>query len=259
MPDMRSEHDPRSRAAEEPPVDVDALLDAAAGLPFDAPEAEGDEPRSSPALPATLPPELAAAVREALAAPRTLPPGPGEGSAVIRCPGCGALDTVRVGDPPRPSPCGRCGTPLDPAAPFEVHLDDLEAVIEGTEVTLLLLLARRGGGVWWLGDAMRPALTSGRGTFVVARLDLARFPQAPLRLGLPRGPALVFCQGGVQLGHIVFPAIAEAVGRFMGQAIGPWVTGAAARGLGGVAPVLPAPQAQGGEDESDGGEGDGRG
>ncbi len=239
-----------------PPVDVDRLLEQAASLPFEA-----GEDTQTQALEAQLAQAREAAGLEALVerlqeAARASAPLPGRAHALIPCGRCGRLERVRLADPPRAVACGGCGAEIDPAAPFDCPLAALERVLRETEVTVLVVLAARTAALWALSGAMRHALAGGHGMFVVARVDLEADPQAPRVLGIARGPALAIYQGGRRLGVFVLPQIAGIAAGAFARWFGPWISGAPQRGLGGMAPLFPAPE---GADRAAGADGEARG
>ena len=119
--------------------------------------------------------------------------------ALIPCPACNGLNRIpseRLGDAPR---CGRCKSPVLPAAPITLNQASFAAQLKG-DLPLLV-------DVWadWCGPCKAFAPTFAQAAAQLqwrcrlGKLDSEANPQLSAQLGIRSIPSLILFRGGVEV------------------------------------------------------------
>jgi thioredoxin 2 len=124
--------------------------------------------------------------------------------ATVGCPFCGTLNRVdlgRVGDRPK---CGSCGKPMLLDRPVRVTDQDLDRVVSGTEVPVLVdFYADWCGPCKVMAPVLDAVAREMAGRALVAKLDTDRNPQAAARFAIRGIPTLVVFRDGREVAREV--------------------------------------------------------
>ena len=122
--------------------------------------------------------------------------------ATIRCAFCSRLNRVnlaRAGDRPK---CGECGKPLLLDRPIAVTDSDLDQVVAGTDVPVLVdFYADWCGPCKMMAPVLDDLARSRLGEVLVTKLDTDRNPQMSSRFGIRSIPTLIVFRNGREVGR----------------------------------------------------------
>ena len=122
--------------------------------------------------------------------------------ATIRCAFCSRLNRVnlaRTGDRPK---CGQCGKPLLLDRPMAVTDSDLDQVVAGTDVPVLVdFYADWCGPCKMMAPVLDDLARSRLGEVLVTKLDTDRNPQMSSRFGIRSIPTLIMFRNGREVGR----------------------------------------------------------
>ena len=122
--------------------------------------------------------------------------------ATIRCAFCSRLNRVnlaRAGDRPK---CGECGKPLLLDRPIAVTDSDLDQVVAGTDVPVLVdFYADWCGPCKTMAPVLDDLARSRLGEVLVTKLDTDRNPQMSSRFGIRSIPTLIVFRNGREVGR----------------------------------------------------------
>jgi thioredoxin 2 len=120
--------------------------------------------------------------------------------ATVACPFCGRLNRVelaRAGDRPK---CGECGRPLLLDRPVPVTDQNLEKVVSGTDVPVLVdFYADWCGPCKMMAPVLDQIAHDRMGEALVAKLDTDRNPTMAVRFGIRGIPTLIAFRGGKEV------------------------------------------------------------
>lgn len=115
----------------------------------------------------------------------------------VTCPFCGRLNRIdadRVSDRPR---CGECRRPLLVDRPVKVTGADFDAVLQGTDVPVLVdFYADWCGPCKTMAPLLDDLASARAGALLVAKLDTDRDPAISARFGIQAIPTLIVFRGG---------------------------------------------------------------
>ncbi len=137
-----------------------------------------------------------------------------EPRATVPCLFCGTVNRVdmrRVSDLPK---CGECGKPIRLDRPVRVTDRDLERVVAGSTVPVLVdFYADWCGPCKVMAPVLDEIARERTGELLVAKLDTDRNPDIARRFGIQGIPTLILFKGGEpsarQTGALPRPAIEE--------------------------------------------------
>ena len=122
--------------------------------------------------------------------------------ATIRCAFCSRLNRVnlaRAGDRPK---CGECGKPLLLDRPIAVTDSDLDQVVAGTDIPVLVdFYADWCGPCKMMAPVLDDLARSRLGEVLVTKLDTDRNPQMSSRFGIRSIPTLIVFRNGREVGR----------------------------------------------------------
>ena len=122
--------------------------------------------------------------------------------ATVRCAFCSRLNRVnlaRAGDRPK---CGECGKPLLLDRPIAVTDADLDQVVAGTDVPVLVdFYADWCGPCKMMVPVLDDLARSRLGEVLVTKLDTDRNPQMSSRFGIRSIPTLIVFRNGREVGR----------------------------------------------------------
>lgn len=153
----------------------------------------------------------------------------------VPCPFC--LATSRVAAGAERPPCDACGRPLLLDRPIPVHDSDLEAVLGGTDVTVLVdFYADWCAPCKMMAPILDQLAAEHAGAVLVAKLDTDRNPTMAVRFGIRGIPSLLAFRYGREVARetgAVPRDRLEALLARAGQVEGPvaWGTDAADAGI----------------------------
>lgn len=118
-----------------------------------------------------------------------------EAAVTVPCPFC--LATTRVAAGAERPPCDTCGRPLLLDRPVAVHDGDLEAVLRGTDVTVLVdFYADWCAPCKMMAPVLDQLAADHTGAVLVAKLDTDRNPTMAIRFGIRGIPSLLAFRHG---------------------------------------------------------------
>ena len=119
--------------------------------------------------------------------------------ALIPCPACNGLNRIpseRLGDAPR---CGRCKSPVLPAAPITLGQASFAAQLKGDLPLLVDVLADWCGPCKAFAPTFAQAAAQLQGRCRLGKLDSEANPQLSAQLGIRSIPSLILFRGGVEV------------------------------------------------------------
>ncbi len=124
--------------------------------------------------------------------------------ATVSCPFCGKLNRIdleRVGDRPK---CGECGKPILLDRPIRVSDQDLERVVNGSDVPVLVdFYADWCGPCKMMAPLLDDLAHTHAGRVLVAKLDTDRNPVMPQHFRIRGIPTLIAFRHGQEVGREV--------------------------------------------------------
>jgi thioredoxin 2 len=124
--------------------------------------------------------------------------------ATVPCLFCGRLNRVDLGRLPAGPRCGSCKRPLLLDRPIPVNAENFDAVLQGTEVPVLVDFYADWCGPCKAIAPMVDDLAQARsGSLLVLKLDTDRFPGISERYGIRGIPTLIAFRGGKESGRVV--------------------------------------------------------
>ena len=119
--------------------------------------------------------------------------------ALIPCPACNGLNRIpseRLGDAPR---CGRCKSPVLPAAPITLNQASFAAQLKGDLPLLVDVWAEWCGPCKAFAPTFAQAAAQLQGRCRLGKLDSEANPQLSAQLGIRSIPSLILFRGGVEV------------------------------------------------------------
>lgn len=119
--------------------------------------------------------------------------------ALIPCPACNGLNRIpseRLGDAPR---CGRCKSPVLPAAPITLNQASFAAQLKGDLPLLVDVWADWCGPCKAFAPTFAQAAAQLQGRCRLGKLDSEANPQLSAQLGIRSIPSLILFRGGVEV------------------------------------------------------------
>ena len=119
--------------------------------------------------------------------------------ALIPCPACNGLNRIpseRLGDAPR---CGRCKSPVLPAAPITLNQASFAAQLKGDLPLLVDAWADWCGPCKAFAPTFAQAAAQLQGRCRLGKLDSEANPQLSAQLGIRSFPSLILFRGGVEV------------------------------------------------------------
>ena len=119
--------------------------------------------------------------------------------ALIPCPACNGLNRIpseRLGDAPR---CGRCKSPVLPAAPITLNQASFAAQLKGDLPLLVDVRADWCGPCKAFAPTFAQAAAQLQGRCRLGKLDSEANPQLSAQLGIRSIPSLILFRGGVEV------------------------------------------------------------
>lgn len=114
----------------------------------------------------------------------------------VPCPNCQGVNQVAAGRLPK-ARCGRCKTPLRPTAPLDVDDATFDALVQGSDVPVLLdLWSPTCGPCLQVAPHVAELARHHAGEIVVAKIDVSRHPGVAQRLGVRGVPTFAVFQEG---------------------------------------------------------------
>ena len=122
--------------------------------------------------------------------------------ATIRCAFCSRLNRVNLARAEDRPKCGECGKPLLLDRPITVTDADLDQVVAGTDVPVLVdFYADWCGPCKMMAPVLDDLARSRVGEVLVAKLDTDRNPQMSSRFGIRSIPTLIVFRNGREVGR----------------------------------------------------------
>lgn len=118
---------------------------------------------------------------------------------LIPCPACNGLNRIpseRLGDAPR---CGRCKSPVLPAAPITLNQASFAAQLKGDLPLLVDVWADWCGPCKAFAPTFAQAAAQLQGRCRLGKLDSEANPQLSAQLGIRSIPSLILFRGGVEV------------------------------------------------------------
>ena len=119
--------------------------------------------------------------------------------ALIPCPACNGLNRIpseRLGDAPR---CGRCKSPVLPAAPITLNQASFAAQLKGDLPLLVDVWADWCGPCKAFAPTFAQAAAQLQGRCRLGKLDSEANPQLSAQLDIRSIPSLILFRGGVEV------------------------------------------------------------
>ena len=119
--------------------------------------------------------------------------------ALIPCPACNGLNRIpseRLGDAPR---CGRCKSPVLPAAPITLNQASFAAQLKGDLPLLVDVWADWCGPCKAFAPTFAQAAAQLQGRCRLGKLDSEANPQLSAQLGIRSMPSRILFRGGVEV------------------------------------------------------------
>ena len=119
--------------------------------------------------------------------------------ALIPCPACNGLNRIpseRLGDAPR---CGRCKSPVLPAAPITLNQASFVAQLKGDLPLLVDVWADWCGPCKAFAPTFAQAAAQLQGRCRLGKLDSEANPQLSAQLSIRSIPSLILFRGGVEV------------------------------------------------------------
>lgn len=119
--------------------------------------------------------------------------------ALIPCPACNGLNRIpseRLGDAPR---CGRCKSPVLPAAPITLNQASFASQLKGDLPLLVDVWADWCGPCKSFAPTFAQAAAQLQGRCRLGKLDSEANPQLSAQLGIRSIPSLILFRGGVEV------------------------------------------------------------
>ena len=117
----------------------------------------------------------------------------------LPCPHCNGLNRIpseRLGDAPR---CGRCKSPVLPAAPITLNQASFAAQLKGDLPLLVDVWADWCGPCKAFAPTFAQAAAQLQGRCRLGKLDSEANPQLSAQLGIRSIPSLILFRGGVEV------------------------------------------------------------
>ena len=117
----------------------------------------------------------------------------------LPCPHCNGLNRIpseRLGDAPR---CGRCKSPVLPAAPITLNQASFVAQLKGDLPLLVDVWADWCGPCKAFAPTFAQAAAQLQGRCRLGKLDSEANPQLSAQLGIRSIPSLILFRGGVEV------------------------------------------------------------